>query len=204
MTGCLRYRLRNRRCGCSAAGSTRAVFMSIGNSPKLRAGSHRLQDLRSTPSWPSLPPAPSPESTRSHGCGNGCRIRAAPCRRLVARRSNNCSNRQSCRQPVQRALELRLGGAQAAVKKIDSLLARAGDDDRVRGAFRYHGAATGRWAGEGFQPQNLKRPVVDDLAAAIDAVSTGDYAHVKKLYPRPLAVVGDCTRSMITAAPGTC
>ena len=59
---------------------------------------------------------------------------------------------------VQRALELRLGGAQAAVKKIDALLARAGDDGRVRGAFRYHGAATGRWAGEGFQPQNLKRP----------------------------------------------
>ena len=56
---------------------------------------------------------------------------------------------------VRRVLELRLGGAQSAVKKIDALLARAGDDDRVRGAFRYHGAATGRWAGEGFQPQNL-------------------------------------------------
>ena len=26
--------------------------------------------------------------------------------------------------------------------------------------------------------------------------------HVKKLYPQPLAVVGDCSRSMITAAPG--
>ena len=103
---------------------------------------------------------------------------------------------------VHRVLELRLDGAQSAVKKIEPLLARAGDDDRVRGAFRYHGAATGRWAGEGFQPQNLKRPVVDDLAAAIDAVATGDYAHVKKLYPRPLAVIGDCSRSMITAAPG--
>jgi DNA polymerase bacteriophage-type len=102
---------------------------------------------------------------------------------------------------VQRALELRAGGAQAAVKKIDALLARAGDNDRVRGAFRYHGAATGRWAGEGFQPQNLKRPVVEDLDAAIAAVSTGDYKHVKKSYPRPLAVVGDCSRSMIRAAP---
>jgi DNA polymerase bacteriophage-type len=40
---------------------------------------------------------------------------------------------------VRRALELRLGGAQAAVKKIDALLLRAGDDDRVRGSFRYHG-----------------------------------------------------------------
>ena len=45
---------------------------------------------------------------------------------------------------VRRVLELRLGGAQAAVKKIDALLARASDDGRVRGAFRYHGAGTGR------------------------------------------------------------
>ena len=104
--------------------------------------------------------------------------------------------------PVQRVLELRLGGAQAAVKKIDALLARAGNDDRVRGAFRYHGASTGRWAGEGFQPQNLKRPVVEDLDAAIAAVRTGDYEHVRKLYPRPLSVIGDCSRSMIFAAPG--
>src|SRR5262245_26170976 len=43
---------------------------------------------------------------------------------------------------IRRVLELRLGGAQAAVKKIDALLARAGDDDRVRGSFRYHGAGT--------------------------------------------------------------
>lgn len=104
--------------------------------------------------------------------------------------------------PVRRVLELRLGGAQAAVKKINALLARAGADDRIRGGFRYHGAATGRWGGEGFQPQNLKRPVVDDLDAAIAAVATGDYQHVRSLYPRPLAVVGDCSRAMICAAPG--
>jgi DNA polymerase len=104
--------------------------------------------------------------------------------------------------PVRRVLELRLRGAQAQVKKIDALLARAGTDDRVRGAFRYHGASTGRLAGEGFQPQNLKRPVVEDLDAAIAAVATGDYAHVRNLYDRPLSVVGDCIRSMICAAPG--
>jgi DNA polymerase bacteriophage-type len=99
-------------------------------------------------------------------------------------------------------LELRLGGAQAAVKKINALLARAGADDRIRGSFRYHGAATGRWSGEGFQAQNLKRVTVDNLDAAITAVATGDYQHLKKLYPKPLAVVGDCTRAMICAAPG--
>jgi DNA polymerase len=104
--------------------------------------------------------------------------------------------------PVRRVLELRLGGAQAATKKINALLARAGADDRVRGGFRYHGAATGRWSGEGIQPQNLKRPVVDDLDAAIAAIASGDYQHVRSLYPRPLAVVGDCSRAMICAAPG--
>jgi DNA polymerase len=103
---------------------------------------------------------------------------------------------------IRRVLELRLGGAQAAVKKIDALLARAGNDGRIRGAFRYHGAGTGRWAGEGAQPHNLKRPVVDDLDAAVAAVATGDYQHIKSLYPKPLSVVGDCSRAMICAAPG--
>ena len=48
----------------------------------------------------------------------------------------------------------------------------------------------------------MKRPVVEDLDAAITAVATGDYAHVRSLYDRPLSVVGDCTRSMICAASG--
>jgi hypothetical protein len=37
---------------------------------------------------------------------------------------------------LQRVLELRLGGAQAAVKKIDALLIRAGHDDRLRKSAR--------------------------------------------------------------------
>ena len=106
--------------------------------------------------------------------------------------------------PVRRVLELRQGGAQAAVKKIDALLARAGDDDRIRGAFRYHGAATGRWAGQGYQPQNLKRLTVKDeeLDAAIAAVATGDYEHVRARYERPLAIVGECSRPTICSASG--
>src|SRR5262249_36500963 len=66
---------------------------------------------------------------------------------------------------VRRALDLRQSGAQAAAKKIDALLARCDRDGRIRGALRYHGASTGRWAGNGVQPQNLKRPQTDDLEA---------------------------------------
>src|SRR6516164_45542 len=90
---------------------------------------------------------------------------------------------------VRRALELRLGGAQAAVKKIDALLLRAGDDDRVRGSFRYHGAVPGRWSGEGLQPQNLKRVAASDLDAAVAAIETGDYQHVKAYIPNPLLLL---------------
>jgi DNA polymerase bacteriophage-type len=104
--------------------------------------------------------------------------------------------------PVRRVLELRLGGAQAAAKKIVSLLARAGDDGRVRGAFTYHGASTGRWAGEGFQPQNLKRPIEKDLESARAIIATGDLEFVKSKYAKPLAIIGDCIRSTIVAAPG--
>jgi DNA polymerase len=104
--------------------------------------------------------------------------------------------------PVQRVLELRQDGGQAAVKKITALLNRVGSGGRIRGAFQYHKASTGRWAGTGPQPQNLKRPEIDDVEAAIAAVSTGDYDRVRSLYPRVLSLLGDLGRSLICAAPG--
>ena len=103
---------------------------------------------------------------------------------------------------VQRVLELRQDGGLAAAKKINTLLQRAGDDGRVRGSLQFNKASTGRWAGQGFQPQNLKRPEVDDLEAAITAVKTGSYEHVRSLYPRALSLLGDLGRSLIVAAPG--
>src|SRR5262249_28308847 len=132
---------------------------------------------------------------QDHGCALESLDRKAIERQLV-KGDNDLS------PLIRLVLELRLGGAQAAVKKINALLARAGNDDRIRGAFRHHGASTGRWSGEGFQAQNLKRPVVDDLNAAVAAVATGDYQHVRSLYPRSLSVVCDCSRAMICAAPG--
>jgi DNA polymerase len=103
---------------------------------------------------------------------------------------------------VRRALELRQDGGQAAVKKIGTLLQHAGADDRVRGALQYHKASTGCWAGTAFQPQNLKHPKVADLAGAITAVASGSFEHVRSLYPQALSLLGDLSRSMITAAPG--
>jgi DNA polymerase len=102
---------------------------------------------------------------------------------------------------ARRVIELRLGAAHAAAAKIDTLLAWRDNDGRVRGTLRYHGAGTGRWTGHGPQPQNFKRDS-DGIDAKLAAVTTGDLAHVQKLFAQPLEIVGDIARAMICAAPG--
>jgi DNA polymerase len=102
---------------------------------------------------------------------------------------------------VRRLLELRRDGAPAAARKLDSLFAGLDPDDRLRGTLKFHAAATGRWSGNRFQPQNLKKPKVKDLDAAVEAVMSGDINRVRAL-GAPLDVVGDISRSMIVAASG--
>lgn len=56
---------------------------------------------------------------------------------------------------VRRVLELRQELALVAMKKYTAALDRVNEDDRLRGAFHFFGAHTGRWAGRGVQLQNL-------------------------------------------------
>jgi DNA polymerase len=80
-------------------------------------------------------------------------------------------------EDVRRALEIRLAGAKSSVAKYDAIINRADKYDcRVRGYLVYHGAATGRWAGAGIQPQNFPRKVVADFneaAGDVAAVNNG-------------------------------
>jgi DNA polymerase len=102
-------------------------------------------------------------------------------------------------EETRQLLELRRDGGQAAARKLDALLAGADDDGRLRGAFRFHGAATGRWSGSRFQPQNLKKAQCPD--GAVEAVLSGNLEAVRKI-GAPLGVVGDLSRNLIVAAPG--
>lgn len=104
--------------------------------------------------------------------------------------------------PVRRVLEIRREGATAAVKKIRALLNGKDEDDRARGLLQFHAAGTGRWAGRRFQPQNLRRPQLEDVDAAISMVGHGSAEAVSLVYGEPLDVVADCLRGMVTAAPG--
>ncbi len=104
---------------------------------------------------------------------------------------------------VRKVLELRLEAAQAATKKIATLLDWAGDDNRVRGCFLYHKASPGRWAGTGPQPQNLKKLNSEiDIPAALKVITTGNHHKVASKFGPPLALVGSCMRPMFIAARG--
>jgi len=109
--------------------------------------------------------------------------------------------RQDLAPPVKQLLTLRLDGAHAAVDKLITLRRWTGDDQRVRHCYRYHGAMPGRFTSVGAQMQNLKKPGTEDVGGAIDAVRNGSLAYMRQ-YERPLEIVGDITRGLITAAPG--
>ncbi len=57
--------------------------------------------------------------------------------------------------------DARLLVSKAATKKLVPMIDMASDDGRVRGAFQYHGAHTGRGSSHGVQFQNLKKAKID-------------------------------------------
>jgi DNA polymerase len=65
----------------------------------------------------------------------------------------------AARELIEEVLELREVAAKSSVAKLQAVLdqLRLTDDARVRHQYVIWAAGTGRWAGRGFQPQNLKR-----------------------------------------------
>jgi DNA polymerase len=102
---------------------------------------------------------------------------------------------------VRRVIELRQEAAHASAGKFQALHNWRGIDGRVRGAFRFHGAATGRWSGSGPQFQNFRRET-ENTAAKLEAVMSSDIEVVRALGP-PIEIVGDVARCAICAPPGS-
>lgn len=102
---------------------------------------------------------------------------------------------------TRRVVEIRKEAGQAAVKKIAALVAGTNSDRRARGLLQFHAALTGRWAGRRFQPQNIRRPRLEDVDGVIETVASGSAEFVNLLYGEPLAAVSDCLRGMVGAAP---
>jgi len=81
---------------------------------------------------------------------------------------------------ARRVIELRREAAHASAAKMPALRAWRCADGRVRGAFKFHGTATGRWSGSGPQPQNFRKET-GNTEAKLAAVMTGDIEAVHKV-----------------------
>lgn len=92
-----------------------------------------------------------------------------------------------------RVLELRQELALVAAKKFQAALVSVSDDGRLRGQFRFYGAHTGRWTGQGVQMQNLPRHHFETETEALEHIlalkmGEGASADTLKRLVRPMFV----------------
>ena len=99
-------------------------------------------------------------------------------------------------------INLRLEVSRSSLAKYDKLAAIIDDTSRGYGLLRFHGAGTGRWSGNLFQPQNLPRKSLDLPDLCIDILKWQDPEAVELLFENCLKSISYCLRGMITASPG--
>ncbi len=103
---------------------------------------------------------------------------------------------------VVEALEIRQRLSRSSVSKYRAMVDLASDDGRARGLFRFYGAATGRWAGRGIQPQNLPRNYLSDLDTAREVIRQRDLSWIEMMYEDPADVLSQCIRTAIIPGEG--
>lgn len=107
---------------------------------------------------------------------------------------------------VLKVLELRTMTAGTAVAKFQAALDAVSEDGRVRDQLLYCGATTtGRWAGRGIQPHNMKRSKTPS-EDVLNIIKRRDWPAVLALAEKagqsPLALIKGCIRGMVLAPPG--
>jgi len=101
-------------------------------------------------------------------------------------------------------LLLRIEGGKASTKKLKKILQVVCIDGRVRGAFLYWGASTGRLAGRLIQPQNFTRGeyTPDQLYALFDLLMLCDPDAIEIVHEWPIDALAQGMRGYIKAPPG--
>jgi len=90
----------------------------------------------------------------------------------------------------------------SSIKKYRACLDMAAPDGRARGTIQYHAAHTGRWSGQGLQPQNFKRECPWNMDQAWRDIHSHDLETIELVYGNPLKFLADVTRGALIAAPG--
>jgi DNA polymerase len=100
-------------------------------------------------------------------------------------------------------LRIRRESSKSSLKKYQALANRTDDEARLRDLLLYYGASTGRWAGMGFQIQNLKRCSFEpgDLDHIHQLIQDGNTEGLRIMYGSELDVFSQALRSTLKAPP---
>jgi DNA polymerase len=87
-----------------------------------------------------------------------------------------------------------------ATPKLRAALARLDVDGRLKDTLVFHGAHTGRWSGQGFQPQNLPHGARDlNVETAVRAALARDHERLQALAQELQVTVTDVTAKLVRA-----
>ena len=103
---------------------------------------------------------------------------------------------------ARRLIEIRQQLGKTSTAKYNALKELVTNDQRAHGLLMYHGAATGRWSGRHFQPQNLPRPSFDDTDNCIQLFEYRDADFLATIYNDPMEAMSSSLRGMICAPEG--
>lgn len=103
-------------------------------------------------------------------------------------------------QWVKDVLLLRQQLSKSSTSKLDAIVERVCDDNRIRSNYKYYGAGrTGRWSGEGVQLQNLPRGTVKAYDEAVNAIRNRENL---EHFGGPMTTVSSTLRAAFRAPAG--
>ena len=108
---------------------------------------------------------------------------------------------------ARRMLEIRVLLSKSSPAKYKALLAGASEDSCLRQSLMFHGAGTGRWSAQRFQPHNLPRGDFKDVDVAVRMLRERLFDGLDYWYRREdgkFAVEGDAPGYSRTAVASTC
>lgn len=103
---------------------------------------------------------------------------------------------------AQQALTILRALGQSSTAKYETMQQWINPDDRVRGGLLFHGAATGRWSGQGVQPHNFPKGKIKNMEEVWQVLKQENREAIAEKYGSVMTALSHALRGTIVASPG--